>query len=75
MIARNSTTAIALDDSPAVGLHATGKTCVKRTTDGRFAVCSTTPNSDGQLRLIRILADSLMARRYNFAIHGDRLGE
>lgn len=51
-----------------LGLHAVGKTCVRATACGRFAVIATTGD-----RLIKVLADELHARRYNFAIHGDRL--
>ncbi len=45
-------------------------TIVRRTTDGRFAVVAAATK-----RIIKIFADCLHARRYNFAIHGDRLGE
>lgn len=47
-------------------------TIVRRTTDGRFAVIRV---SDGEIRTIKVFADLIHARRYNFAIHGDSLGE
>lgn len=68
-------TRVALIDEQAIGAHLRGRTCVKRTTCGRFAVVNSTPRADGSLRLIRLFAEALHARRYNFAIHGESLGE
>ena len=73
MIAANNTTSVSLVDAPAVGLHAVGRTAVKQTTDGRFAVVNVSPRRDGTLRLIAVFNDSTAARLFNFAIHGDRL--
>jgi len=53
-----------------LGYHRAGKTCVRKTACGKFAVIETT-----RTRLIKTFTDSLHARRYNFAIHGDKLGE
>ena len=72
--AKNHTDAVTLTDAPAVGVHRDGGTMVKETTDGRFAVVGTKPAA-GVLRLVKVFADKLHARRYNFAIHGDKLGE
>lgn len=55
-------------DGEALGVHKPGQTCVRRTKDGRFAVIKTVGD-----RLIKVLPNALQARRYNFAIHGDRL--
>jgi hypothetical protein len=73
MVASNRTETLSLVDAPAVGVHLEGKTGVKLATNGRFAVVSLTPNRDGSLRLIKSFADRDHARRYNFAIHGDKL--
>ncbi len=55
-------------DGECLGVHRAGKTCVRKTTDNRFAVISTVLP-----RLIKVFPDSLHARRYNFAIHGEKL--
>ena len=55
-------------DGECLGLHLKGKTCVRKTTCGQFAVIATTGT-----RLIKLLAGEWHARRYNFAIHGDTL--
>jgi hypothetical protein len=47
-----------------------GATVVRETTDGRFAVVAAKGH-----RLFRVFDDPLHARRYNFAIQGQRLGE
>jgi len=66
---RNKRTAVSvIMDGECLGVHAKGKTCVRHTTDGRFAVIAARGD-----RLIAVLADELHARRYNFAIHGDAL--
>lgn len=75
MTATNKTATVTLTDSPAVGVHRDGGTMVKETTDGRFAVVSIKPAAGGSLRLVNVFAEKLRARRYNFAIHGDKLGE
>jgi hypothetical protein len=75
MTATKSNETVNLIDAPAIGCHTAGRTCVKETTDGRFAVVTSKPRQDGSLRLIKLFTDSLHARRYNFAIHGDCLGE
>lgn len=59
----------------ALGCHWLGKTVVRPTTCGRFAVLHSTPKKSGGYRLIKTFADPLHARRYNFAIHGEQLGE
>lgn len=56
-------------DGESLGCHKEGKTCVRRTNSGRFAVIKTIGD-----RLIKTFSDELHARRYNFAIHGDSLG-
>lgn len=57
-------------DGMSCGWHRNGETCVRQTTCNRFAVIA-----DKGDRLIKTFADRLEARRYNFAIHGDSLGE
>lgn len=75
--ASNRTEAIEINtNEPCLGWHKEGETVVLRTIDGRFAVCSDKPTQkNGDYRLLKVFADSLHARRYNFAIHGDKLGE
>lgn len=75
MIAHDGSKSVQLTDSPAIGVHAVGKTCVKTTVNGRFAVCGTIPRDDGSLRLIAVHQCAVTARRHNFSIHGDILGE
>jgi hypothetical protein len=68
---RNSREAAAvIMDGIAIGWHREGKTAVRKTADGRFAVIATIGD-----RLIKTFDNCLHARRYNFAIHGDKLGE
>lgn len=57
-------------DGMSCGCHRLGGTVVRKTTDGKFAVIK-----DRGTRLIKVFGDRLQARRYNFAIHGDNLGE
>ena len=47
-----------------------GTTVVRNTLDGQFAVIDAKSS-----RVIKVFSDSLHARRYNFAIHGEHLGE
>lgn len=75
MYATNKTETVKLTADAAIGVHAKGKTAVKKTTCGRFAVVAATPRRDGSLRLIKLADDAMVARRYNFAINGDKLGE
>jgi hypothetical protein len=75
MQAKNKNATVTLAGTPAVGTHRDGGTMVVETTDGRYAVVTMKPNKSGNLRLINVFADKLRARRYNFAIHGDKLGE
>ena len=58
-------------DGEALGVckGPTSRTAVRKTACGRFAVVNA-----ANCRLIRVLTDELHARRYNFAIHGRRLG-
>lgn len=64
---RNESVEVSMEGE-CCGVHAAGKTCVRPTACGRFAVINTTGT-----RLIKVLADKDHARRYNFAIHGSRL--
>jgi hypothetical protein len=75
LTATGNGTNVKLKPVQAIGLHKDGKTCVKETSCGKFAVVSTVPRKNGSLRLIKLFTDSLHARRYNFAIHGDYPGE
>jgi hypothetical protein len=75
MLAFNKTESVELKNITCLGLHLKGKTCVKETKAGKFAVVDITPDKKGKLRLIKLFSDSLYARRYNFAIHGSQLGE
>lgn len=63
-------TAEVIMDGMSCGWHRAGETCVRQTTDGKFAVIA-----DKGSRLIKTFTDRLHARRYNFSIHGDNLGE
>lgn len=67
---KTSETAEVIMDGMSCGLHRNGETCVRQTTDGLFAVISTKTT-----RLLKTFVNRLEARRYNFAIHGDNLGE
>lgn len=53
------------------GVHVKGGTAVYPTVSGEFAVV----NFRDGLRLIKVFQDKLQARRYNFAINDDFLGE
>jgi hypothetical protein len=75
MIATNGRERVELDNGPCLGSHRDGHTCVKATACRKFAVVDARPRHDGTLRLIRLFSDALHARRYNFAIHGEALGE
>ena len=57
-------------DGMAAGVSPARITCVRRTTDGRWAVIACAGH-----KLYKILADRLHARRYNFSMHGLNLGE
>lgn len=64
--ARNVTV---IAEGESLGVHRLGGTCVRPTTDGRFAVINYREGG----RIIKTFTDPLHARRYNFAIHGDKL--
>lgn len=59
-------------DGEALGVFSAGSdtTVVRKTTDGKFAVLTAKP-----VRIIKTFDNALAARRYNFAIHGHKLGE
>ena len=67
---KSNESATVIMDGMSCGCHRLGGTVVRQTTDGKFAVIA-----DKGTRLIKVFADRLQARRYNFAIHGDSLGE
>jgi len=74
-VARNKVTTVTINMmGDCRGYHKEGGTVVRDTTDGRYAVMSSKPEKDGTFRLIKVFTDLLHARRYNFAIHGDKLG-
>ena len=56
-------------DGECLGYHREGKTCVRPTKCGKFAVIATVGT-----RLVAVCETALHARRLNFSIHGDSLG-